>query len=63
MKPNFYLQISFVLDKHYLLYNKLGCASVKLIVWLKFTETLSDLITKKDMKFFFQIEKESVSPA
>ena len=42
--------------------NKLGCASVKLLVWLKFTKTLSDFITKKDMKFFFQIEKGKCEP-
>ena len=37
--------------------NKLGCTSVKLLVWLEFTKALSDFITKKDMKFFFQIGK------
>ena len=42
--------------------NKLGCASVKLLVWLKFTKALSDFITKKDMKFFFQFEKGKYEP-
>ena len=42
--------------------DKLGYASVKLLVCLKFTKTLSDFITKKDMKFFFQIEKGKCEP-
>ena len=42
--------------------NKLGCTSVKLLVWLKFTKALSDFITKKDMKFFFQFEKGKYEP-
>ena len=41
---------------------KLGCASVKLLVWLNFTKALSDFITKKDMKFFFQFEKGKYEP-
>ena len=39
--------------------NKLGCASVKLLVWLEFTKALSDFITKK--KISFKLDKESTS--
>ena len=41
---------------------KLGCTSVKLLVWLEFTKALSDFITKKDMKFFFEIGKGKYEP-
>ena len=42
--------------------DKLGCASVKLLVWLEFTKALSDSIHKKDMKFFFQVGKGKYEP-
>ena len=34
----------------------------KLLVWLKFTKALSDFMTKKDMKFFFQTGKGKYKP-
>ena len=37
--------------------NKLGCASVKLLVLLEFVKTLLDFIIKKKIEFFFQIGK------
>ena len=41
--------------------NKLGCASVKLLLWLEFTKALSDFITKKISNFSFKLDKESMS--
>ena len=42
--------------------NKLGCASVKLLVWLEFTKALSNFITKRISDFFFQIGKIKYEP-
>ena len=42
--------------------NKLGCASVKLLVFLEFAKTLLDFIIKKKIEFFFQIGKGKYEP-
>ena len=49
---------SFLLKNH----DKLGCASVKLLVWLEFAKTLSDFIIKKKIQIFLSNwKKENMS--